>query len=1144
MKSHSFYEKGHNLSSSVSSVIEKSLLKDENNLKQLQNSFNKTKEIFVAQQKVHEQSLIEIQALLSKATELSSVVSGVKNALLSDSMKNVSFAKLKSNYSKRLHNLSDFVAAHKLSVAPSSQASSSQLSAYSSVMGPSDSVRLTESLRTSSNPAEVVLEEVVAMSGKTRTRMMTVAKLREDIEKLRRLYSQSKQAKPGKYSFTDELGYDEDAQEVYTQDNNNDDEDNNNNTFDDPYGTRASAGAGILRTNASAMVVSGSGASSLSRVRQRRSNRRALWGAAVTSLSQRTGEQQTSQPPSTSAVVRAWSGQVADARPSSVAISTPHAPTRASSVQALVSPGAIVVKNTSELRSWLHVERCVTVDAALPDTPDAVSRALQPPRSEWETFHSPLRDAASMPLPKLTFLPPTSPPPKSNMSNAQASTNISDGRSASAFASTAGGGSSGLSFSVNMAHFAGRTDTGTGAVSAKSPAKPIIRKPSPSRAAADRANSVGSDGGLFLSGEGGLDDEAPRSRKHSVSGDPVPSSPSYSVPSSPSPHDTPAVKAPSPNAVTKAQLIDELCTILQRFYDQEPDLEIRKSAAEIREFVVKEGTKTLKLLTNRYKDKFTKYVPEKFANSGANVTITSPSVSATTANATGSFGASKVTGGGIAVDQAKTTGMETNKPALGASTTPSIASQVEKIIREIYEVHSKDRVPKVPHLMEKYAGNEVKLLRSVEEKYKVPPATLIYPDQTSKPATTAAASMASNNGIGISGGGSEKSLFGAKPSQSLFSAVKSGTSSLGAESPSVFSTPGRDANASTLFQPKPQAAQPQTPSQAPLFGSSASGGSLFGASKPGSPANSLFGSAPQATGSFSATPNTSAAVFGQPVPSGMVGLLAQGSGLTSMSSGGGIQPTPPGTQLSVQEITMRLRNIYTKYEPAKVDKIPVFLKKYAGREMALLEDVEKKYLSGAAGVASVDSSQSTPSSSLFGGRLGSAATVGSNATSNASTGLFGANAGAGGAGLPPRQSTLFGAVTGQNFSGTSSMTGSTSPAPASVWGAPSRNASSALFGSTSQSHSGGIGSAGPNASGLFGQQTSSPSGGGFGTRSGSLFGNSPQSSQQPHMQQHMQQQQQPTSTLFGGQSPGAGGSLFGSQPQTQAPASAWGTYRQ
>ena len=316
MPSHPFYENGGNVSSSsLSNVIQKSLfLQDEGKLKQLNESFNSTKKIFVTQQKIHEQSLVEIQALLSKAAELTSIISGVKNALLSENNSSTlvggiitnsksSYSKLNSNYAKRLHNLGDFVAAHKSSIAPSVQASSSQSThSHLSSLVRSENVRFTESLHTSSNPVEVVLAEVVGMNSKTRSRMVTIAKLREDLENLRLLQSKHTQSKPGKYALIDEYDNNDD-------DGDNDHSDNNNdqvlyNDGSDIYvNSYKVSGGSASRSNLFAESNNtnnnNNSTNSVARIRERRMYRRALWTSAATHLSHRDKDKDQQPPDST-----------------------------------------------------------------------------------------------------------------------------------------------------------------------------------------------------------------------------------------------------------------------------------------------------------------------------------------------------------------------------------------------------------------------------------------------------------------------------------------------------------------------------------------------------------------------------------------------------------------------------------------------------------------------------------------------------------------------------------------------------------------------------------------------------------------------------------------------------------------------------
>lgn len=1144
MPSHSFYENAGNISISIlSDSIKKSFLQDENKLKQLNDEFNTTKKLFITQQKVHEQSLVEIQSLLSKYAELTSIISGVKNTLLSEIAVNVGTnaisSKLNSNYLKRLHNLEDFATAHKASIAPSSQLSNSQ-SMHSNLVVGSENLKFTELLNTSSSPTEVVMAEVVGMNAKTRSRMANVAKLREDIEKLRLIQSKKKQSKAGKYALVEE--YDEDdlktGNDLYT----------NNDECDESF----KVSDGLASHSGAAM---GNGISSMTRIREQRMYRRALWSSAVVNLSyqqQHQYQQQYSSSPLSSANKNIHSKYTS--------ASLTDTNTRPLS---MVSPGGIIIKHADDLKSWLHVGRNVTVDSDLPETPDTVAKALQPLRSDWEVFQSPLKEAISLPIPKLTFLPATTPAQKLAIPN------------------TVANNSSGLLLNMTSSagFFGSATTTTASSATIKSPSKPVIRKPSPSRVAAqtsERANSIGSEGGLFLSGEGGLEDDTPRSRKHSVSGDLVPSSPSFSVPSSPDPYSNKSatnqpIQTQNTSSSSKNIITEELCTIIQRFYDEEPGLEKRKNPTETRAFVIKSGTKTLKLLTDIYHGKFTKYVPEKYLSGGSpNLTSQTPSTTnITTTNITSSaatigFGASKLPSFMLPVSADSKTnngsGIASDGTNNSSQSIPSITVQIEQQIRAIYQEHKPDMLESVSKLMAKNVGKEIDLLRRIEDKYKVPAFTPITPAPAvgtsgafaaSTTATIAASSIASGSG----------QPFGAKPGASLFSAAKPASESATAPaSSSLFSTPGRPSSSSTPFQSTPQQTQ-QT--QQKLFGASGSsdaGSSLFGMNKQGSPANSLFGG-PQVSTTSTTSSSTPPAVFGQPVPSGMAGSLNQSFGHSSGSSGSsvGFQPTAPTAQLSVPEITLKLRNIYTKYEPNKLNNIPSLLQKYAGKEMSLLLSVEKKYLFGGnasggtnmsgVGVLSTDSNQPV-GSSLFGGRNQSMTTVGTGSTGT--PGLFGSGSAVVGAGMgvPPRQSGLFGASTIQNFSGTNTLTNSTSPGHAGMWGASSQNVSPGLFGSANQSTGNNFnnnnGGGGLNMSNsMFGQAQqqqqmtnapSSSSGTGFGMRSSSLFGGSPT--------QALHQPQPQSSVLFSSNQQAGPSTLFGGNTQQQqASSSTWGSFR-
>lgn len=1125
--------------------FENSPFNDPGKLNKLTDSFKVTKTIFIDQQKIHEKSLLEVQEILAKVVELSSVVSGFKNSLLSDNNKVKSgSSRLTSNYSKRLQILGDFLLAHKNSVLSAAAENQSPVADLVSVRSETPTVILNESrVNLPADPVEALAAKVVGMNAKTRAKMANIAKLRQDIENLLLLKEQSKAPVPGKFALLDDS--DDDGGDV--------------DAASEPYEGVIHGhtnNSSILKGWSNQPINPGRNSSLLSQVNERRAFRRAVWTSAASNLSYQKSSQigSTGNGPVTNPASVVLSSSTASSLRDSV-YST------ASSSKVLVSPGAIIVKSSSDARSWLHVERCVTVDTTLPDTPDAISQAIRPPRKDWETFDSPLRSVVQAPLPPLTFLPPSSPGPPAGRST---------GAGNSAF------------------HMSSFTDKPTDGVT-KSPMKPIIRKPSPSRTAADRSSSTGSDGGILISGDGGLD-EQPRSRKHSVSGDPVPSSPSYSNPGSP--HGGPSAGTSSravsgsgtitssPNETdTKKQIQEEIYAILLRYYEEEPDLRVRKTPAETRELVKKdcknlqEGIKLLLRFSDKHKNKFNKYITEKYRKAvlgdKASPVLQSQPPTASTASPAGTslFSGAALPppakdsaavdnlSAGIALTQSKTT--------TASETVPSIAAQVEQQIREIFTEHNPGKLNNIPDLMQKSRGNEIALLRRVEEKYKVPE----FVPKT--PTATTDAAPASN----IASGGT--SLFRS-------TAVSSGSPtpfSKGATfgSPSQF---GTAAGSPSLFQSTQTQTQSQAQTQAPAFGTTNTGSlftskqnnvapGAFGSSSSGSLFGGLAGSAGVASGT---TPNASTSSFGQPVPSNMAGLFASPSGNSLASAANasgssfnagvnvsvnvsgnisgnasGIPLTPPGAVLSVPEITLKLRNIYTKCEPNKLANIPTLLTKYAGKEMELLRKVEKTYLiDGGKGAQAASPSQpfANPGSSLFGGGGNSSGGGGggsaslSNQSSFGVAGLFGGSGGSGSMSnnQPRPPSSLFGGSPSQsqsNSAGVAAGSGAFGTAGgAGAWGAPSRGSSSALFGSPSplgSSNMSGVG-AGPGG-GAFGQSPGSATG--FGTRTASLFSSPSQSSQQ--------QQQPGQSTMFGNTSQPGTSSLFGGTSQRPGSTPLWGT---
>jgi hypothetical protein len=111
--------------------------------------------------------------------------------------------------------------------------------------------------------------------------------------------------------------------------------------------------------------------------------------------------------------------------------------------------------------------------------------------------------------------------------------------------------------------------------------------------------------------------------------------------------------------------------------------------------------------------------------------------------------------------------------------------------------------------------------------------------------------------------------------------------------------------------------------------------------------------------------------------------------------------------LTAEQISLRLRNIYAKHEPSKIEKIPQLMAKYAGNEMQLLANVEKKYGSasnpqssfGSAFIGAPASQQGSPFSmsslggprntnSLF-GSTGQVNTFGSNSSMSSTQPVFG-----------------------------------------------------------------------------------------------------------------------------------------------------------
>lgn len=335
----------------------------------------------------------------------------------------------------------------------------------------------------------------------------------------------------------------------------------------------------------------------------------------------------------------------------------------------------------------------------------------------------------------------------------------------------------------------------------------------------------------------------------------------------------------------------------------------------------------------------------------------------------------------------------TSTPSISSANTASLPKPIttEDRVRAIYQTHNPAKLDEIPTLLTKYAGKEMELIGKLCKKYGIDPNTVdsLLPKTPQQPAavltptpptttsslfnkptgsTTSQSPFALNNNSSTTNTSSatSSSLFGgAKPSSGLFG------SNNNSNTPSSATTPFSAPAANTTNAPAPNSLF-SSPSlnQQPTTNNS----SLFGAKSP-------FASSPQpnANSAFGANPSSA---FGSTTPSSGFGSInnqapSTGFGSAAVPSslfGGNNNQSMASGPVTALNVTQRVKDIYLKHNPSKLNEVPALLEKYRGREQELVDRLEKKY--------NVSSQAPAQNSGLLSG-LGSS--MGSSMTNNTSS---------------------------------------------------------------------------------------------------------------------------------------------------------------
>lgn len=327
--------------------------------------------------------------------------------------------------------------------------------------------------------------------------------------------------------------------------------------------------------------------------------------------------------------------------------------------------------------------------------------------------------------------------------------------------------------------------------------------------------------------------------------------------------------------------------------------------------------------------------------------LSKSSVAAPVVPATGTIKASIAT---------TTTPLGTPQKAAQAPLTPAAPLSIEDEIRSLYEKHNPSKLSEIPALLEKHKGKEQQLLERIRKKYESA--------STTTPIGVATAAVGAMN----TSGGATPGVFGAGFGNSPMSQKSLFGDAVGARNAAATNPTGG-------MTPFANAAAKASPAAAPvgavggglggglgmLGGATTTGSSLFSPSKPttataGTTGNTLF-----------ASPNSHSntlkpGLFGQPP---LQSATATAAPTTPFGAGWGGGANPGGNGGNSSSIQRQIEDIYRQYNPSKLAEVPDLLLKYNGRELELLQKMQKKYLSSNAPPAAT----TTPGSAALGGMM-------------------------------------------------------------------------------------------------------------------------------------------------------------------------------
>jgi hypothetical protein len=458
------------------------------------------------------------------------------------------------------------------------------------------------------------------------------------------------------------------------------------------------------------------------------------------------------------------------------------------------------------------------------------------------------------------------------------------------------------------------------------------------------------------------------------------------------------------------------------------------------------------------------------------------------------------------------------------------------IVTEIYQKYNPSKLDEIPNTLQKYAGKELELIGKLKKKYNI-----MEP-------------IASESQLFPSG----SSGVALAPTASLFG----GSGGVGSNQPSsLFASPLSNASTTTSLFPSSSAASTSlTPNQPSLFGNNAPSGSLFGGNNTNNTASSVFsggstgigggggGAVGGGGGLFGGTGNNqSKSPFANNTNSNTstTPSLFGGGNTTSLLGGTSPFQQPQQSQVfqqqqqqsslfggnnnnttNINDIRVKVLEIYKQFNPTKITEIPKLLEKYRGKEHELIQKLEQKYGTGGPGVT-------TPVGGGGGGFGGSSVSSfgSSNTGSSLSSSGFGSTSGFGmsslggtgalGSGLGIAGGGSGGLGTAGGFMGNSNNAGVGVGAAPSLFGGNNSNTSNSLF-STPAAATSPFTSPLINANNMTGQSPFGMNSAGNNTNR-SLFGGGNQQQQTTPFGNQQPQQQQPVTSAFGTPS----SSLFG-----------------